>query len=428
MHDHPMARAGVNQAGRSAFSAVSEVAGVPALGASGAWLLGLPIVGTAVVFTLSVLVSTVLHEAGHALAARLLRVPIRGLRLFGGPVIGRARIAGVLIEFGALPGPSGALRWDFDARTRAGHVLAVHLAGPVANLVGTLATLPFVATSWGLVATVGAAQLAVFNLQPFDGTDGARALRVLRLPGRGARWADRTAFLQAERAITSRLYAKARIQIDALAPAVSGSPAVLVLDAKLRLAIGDAAGAARLLSAAVDASRRPRDRRVLGRLWTTAELIAHAQAFARFPDAAPRTVICYADSRWSQPAATSPTCASSKADPARRSACASHSWSLPSLPPSGPACARRPPSRPDDSVNRPGPPRYWPRLGPSTPIARSWRSIAMGRHRRSSRHRRALVSAPASPLLRRLPGGVHRPVVRPESGAVQHHAGGLMTR
>ena len=103
---------------------------------------------------LAFLAAVVLHEAGHLAAARLLGIPVRR----GG-------------------GSIGGLRLVFDfSRTGYLREAAVHLAGPLAGLLGaaTASRVPGLGTFGGISLLC-----AAVNLLPCEGLDGGGILRCL---------------------------------------------------------------------------------------------------------------------------------------------------------------------------------------------------------------------------------------------------------
>ena len=116
-----------------------------------------------VLFVLAVFGTVVLHELGHALAARRYGIRTRGITLL--PIGGLAQLEG-------------------EPRTPK-QELVIALAGPAVNF--ALAAALFVITSivgmpsWGLLGSLMVANLSlgVFNLIPAFPMDGGRALRAL---------------------------------------------------------------------------------------------------------------------------------------------------------------------------------------------------------------------------------------------------------
>jgi Zn-dependent protease len=117
----------------------------------GGWRLALPI-------GLLLLASLILHEAGHMLAARLLRVPVRefGLRL------------------------AGAYTRRAYATRRRDEIL-ISAAGPLMNLalVIPFLFLPHIGAQLALCNLL----LCVVNLLPIPSSDGLRILRMMRHSG-----------------------------------------------------------------------------------------------------------------------------------------------------------------------------------------------------------------------------------------------------
>ena len=113
--------------------------------------------GAAVLSLLAAAVSAVLvHEAGHLLAARVLGIPLRR---------GSGGLFGVRLTF------------DFS-RAGYGREALVHLAGPTAGLLSSLAAVWLFGEAGLWFGGISAA-LAVFNLLPAGGLDGGGALGCL---------------------------------------------------------------------------------------------------------------------------------------------------------------------------------------------------------------------------------------------------------
>ena len=113
--------------------------------------------GAAVLSLLAAAVSAVLvHEAGHLLAARVLGIPLRR---------GTGGLFGVRLTF------------DFS-RAGYGREALVHLAGPTAGLLSSLAAVWLFGEAGLWFGGISAA-LAVFNLLPAGGLDGGGALGCL---------------------------------------------------------------------------------------------------------------------------------------------------------------------------------------------------------------------------------------------------------
>jgi len=137
---------------------------------------------------LAILAYTAVHEAGHALAALALGLPLTGVSLGAGPVLASARLRGVSLEIRAIP-IGGAARFDDRVLEDPGlrsRLAACAAAGPAANVLaaGILAALvPSLVPAgghwptpaqlfWTLNAVCGPLNLLV----PIPPTDGARAV------------------------------------------------------------------------------------------------------------------------------------------------------------------------------------------------------------------------------------------------------------
>ena len=107
-------------------------------------------------FFLASLLAATVHECGHLLAARALRIPLRLLEL---DIVGARLWPG-----GPLPS------------YRAEAILAA--AGPFFSLLLALPLLPF-STPFALALRTATLSLALFNLLPIDGFDGGRILHAL---------------------------------------------------------------------------------------------------------------------------------------------------------------------------------------------------------------------------------------------------------
>jgi membrane-associated protease RseP (regulator of RpoE activity) len=137
---------------------------------------------------LAVLAYTAVHEAGHALAALALGLPLAGVSLGVGPVLASVKIRGVSLELRAIP-LSGAARFDDrvldDPRLRS-RLAACAAAGPAANVLAAAlmsALVPSIVPDgghwpspaqlfWLLNAVCGPLNL----LLPIPPADGARAV------------------------------------------------------------------------------------------------------------------------------------------------------------------------------------------------------------------------------------------------------------
>ena len=135
---------------------------------------GMSVLGIAaqLAFVLAAFTCVVLHELGHALAARAVGIKTHGIVLL--PIGGLAQLERI---------PRNP--W---------HELFIALAGPAVNVLIVLLLLPLVGTRWGLellapVSTFGGALLGrmlafnvvmiLFNLLPAFPMDGGRVLRAL---------------------------------------------------------------------------------------------------------------------------------------------------------------------------------------------------------------------------------------------------------
>lgn len=108
--------------------------------------------------SLLLLTAAVLHELGHLLGARVLRIPFAGL---------------TFRPYGAV------MTFDFS-RTTYGRELGVHLAGAGTGVLTAWAALRIFGE--GAVRFAGiSVSLAVLNLLPVEGFDGGGALRCLTM-------------------------------------------------------------------------------------------------------------------------------------------------------------------------------------------------------------------------------------------------------
>jgi tetratricopeptide (TPR) repeat protein len=120
-------------------------------------------------FALCMLPMVILHEAGHALAARLLGMRLLAVVLGMGPVRWRRRLFGIPIEWRAVPAGGTTFAPPTQAEGARWKMAVLALAGPAANVVGVLAVsrfipVPFDAVAWqdpavALAASFGAANL-----------------------------------------------------------------------------------------------------------------------------------------------------------------------------------------------------------------------------------------------------------------------------
>ena len=101
----------------------------------------------------SLLISVLLHEAGHVIAIRLARLPLRGV---------------LLLPFGAML-DTGTRLCSYPAEC------AVYLSGPMASFICAAVA------AFGADAEMLSLGLGCFNLIPLPGLDGAGALRSLLL-------------------------------------------------------------------------------------------------------------------------------------------------------------------------------------------------------------------------------------------------------
>ena len=106
-----------------------------------------------------ILLAALLHEAGHALACRLLRVPIRFFR----PIA-----AGAVIGYDASRIPYIKEAW-------------IAAAGPLANLAGAFLCLPGYCTRGRALFGISCLALALFNFLPIRNLDGGTFLSALLL-------------------------------------------------------------------------------------------------------------------------------------------------------------------------------------------------------------------------------------------------------
>ncbi|MBR3504031.1 MAG: hypothetical protein IKO07_07280 [Clostridia bacterium] len=173
-------------------------------------------------------VSALLHELGHALAARLLRVRVIELELM--PVGGAARLDNV---------------W----KLRPGQLIGVALAGPVVNLAIALVCRALPPGPWDWAAAQAARQnaaLMLFNLLPALPLDGGRILSGLLArrmpPAAAARVGVRLGFATAGALLllAARSLARGRLNLSPLIAAL-----FMILSAQSEL---QSAGSAALAS------------------------------------------------------------------------------------------------------------------------------------------------------------------------------------
>jgi hypothetical protein len=131
---------------------------------------------------------TVVHEAGHALAARLLGVPVRAVRIGGRGPAATATIGGVRLRVHLLPwGGATTLGTAGVSRPRRAMVL---LAGSLANVVVAVICLRLRSVLPWLLLVAAVNALGVLNLVPIppggtrrpSGSDGWQLLHLNRPP------------------------------------------------------------------------------------------------------------------------------------------------------------------------------------------------------------------------------------------------------
>ena len=141
-------------------------------------------------FVAAILISTVFHEMGHVMAARLVRIPVRRVSIGLGPVLWRGRVAEER-EFVLRAFPVGVtvgvpLRQGPDGRDRrpVGHDLLMAAGGPMASLllfVGLAAAAGLFCPSAEVLSllqsiAVVSLVLGLLNLIPVPGLDGGHLL------------------------------------------------------------------------------------------------------------------------------------------------------------------------------------------------------------------------------------------------------------
>jgi len=130
---------------------------------------------TVVRVLLELLVVLTVHEFGHWLVARVLRMPISSMTIGVGPLLFESLWEGVWFRFRLLP-ISGTVVLCRRSQ-RSWRNMAVYAAGPAANV------LLAVALFWTELGSMSAV-IAVFNLGPWRlGTmdsDGVQVLREMR--------------------------------------------------------------------------------------------------------------------------------------------------------------------------------------------------------------------------------------------------------
>lgn len=141
---------------------------------------------TALGFLAALVLSTVWHELGHLVVARLYGVPVRLLAIGLGPVVWRHIFWGDLrfevraVPLGATIGVVGRRTADGRARRPISHDFAVAAGGPAASLTLSviLVMLVFLGHpalyigSWLVLTAMISALLAGMNLLPIPGLDG----------------------------------------------------------------------------------------------------------------------------------------------------------------------------------------------------------------------------------------------------------------
>jgi len=144
-------------------------------------------------------VLTVLHEAGHAVVARLVGWHVERVQLGFGPVLGHPKIGGVPVEIRAfpiiglvqvVPDTVAGARWKNALIYAAGPGVELALAGAVATVVGW-DVITASSEDWGVVIAQSLCLAALlgagFNLLPFSPrpgqiTDGMGILRSPFMP------------------------------------------------------------------------------------------------------------------------------------------------------------------------------------------------------------------------------------------------------
>jgi membrane-associated protease RseP (regulator of RpoE activity) len=145
-----------------------------------AWLI------TVLGFPAALVLSTIWHELGHFVVARLYRVPVRLIVLGLGPTLWRRTLPGDLrLEVRALPlgvavGVLGRRTADGHPRRPISHDFAIAAGGPTASLIfsAILLVLAFLGHPgptmglWLVATALISALLAGMNLLPIPGLDG----------------------------------------------------------------------------------------------------------------------------------------------------------------------------------------------------------------------------------------------------------------
>jgi membrane-associated protease RseP (regulator of RpoE activity) len=138
----------------------------------------------------ALLVIGVVHECGHFIAARWLRIPVRRITFGHGPVLLRRWIGDDsefvlrVIPTGMAVGVPGRRNPDGSLRRPLGQDAAMALAGPIVSfllaavllVVARLDSLPSWFQYWLVASALLSAALASANLIPLPGLDGGHLL------------------------------------------------------------------------------------------------------------------------------------------------------------------------------------------------------------------------------------------------------------